>query len=180
VQEQPADVAGGRSIEERVALAMPTFLLRVMYAGLARLPLGSDLRRRILKRSFRRAFEAFAHDEDEFALLFYESDVELRMRADPPRTLGLAESYHGHQGARDFLDDYKQDMNNLRREIERIVDLGDRIAVRVTLVGAGALSRVTTRNTAGNIFWISPRGTITGQDVYWTWDETLAALEQAQ
>ena len=71
-------------------------------------------------------------------------------------------------------------MINLGWELEQIVDLGDRIALGYTLVGVGALSGVTTRNTLGNIFWISPHGTVTRQDLYWTWDETFAALEQPE
>ena len=69
-------------------------------------------------------------------------------------------------------------MNNVRFEPEQIIDLGDRIAVRVTFVGEGALSGPTTRNATGNISWISPRGTVTRLDIYWTWDEALAALER--
>jgi ketosteroid isomerase-like protein len=179
-QERPADVAGGRSIEERVALAMPTFLVRVMFMALARLPPGSYLRRRIQKRNFRRAFEALARDDYEFALLAYEPDVELRVWGEAPRALGLAESYHGHQGFRDFLGDYKQDMNNAHWELEQIVDLGDRLALRTTFVGTGALSGVTMRKTIGIIWRISPRGAVTRQDLYWTWDETLAALQQPE
>jgi ketosteroid isomerase-like protein len=177
-EEQPADVVGGRSIEERVALAMPTFLVRVMLTGFARLPPGSLLRRRVLKRGFRHAFDGLARGDDEFALLFYEPDVEMGVWGDAPRTLGFAESYHGHQGVRDLLGAYKQDMDDLCWELEQMIDLGDRIALRSTLVGMGAISGVTTRNRVGNIFWITPRGTITRQDVYWTWDETLAALER--
>jgi hypothetical protein len=41
----------------------------------------------------------------------------------------------------------------------------DRIALRVTSVGEGAFSGVTTRNTAGYIFWFSPRGTVKGEDL---------------
>jgi ketosteroid isomerase-like protein len=179
-EEQPADVAGGRSIEERVVLAMPTFLVRAMYAGVARLPPGSYLRRRILKRAFRRAFDGAGRDDYDYVLLGYEPDVELRMWGDAPRTLGLAERYHGHQGLRDLLDDYKRDMNDVRWELEQVIDLGDRLVVRTTFVGAGALSGLTTRRTTGHIFWTSPSGTITRQDTYWTWNETLAALEQPE
>lgn len=63
---------------------MPTFLVRFMYMALARLPRGSYLRRRIQKRNFRRAFEALARDDYEFALLAYEQDVELRVWAMRP------------------------------------------------------------------------------------------------
>jgi hypothetical protein len=80
--------------------------------------------------------------------------------------------------AMDFDAEYKQDMNNVHFEPEQIIELGDRIAVRVTFVGEGALSGPTTRNATGNISWISPRGTVTRLDIYWTWDEALAALER--
>jgi hypothetical protein len=45
-----AERVGGRSFDERLMLAMPTALLRVLQRGFARLPPGSPLRRRGAKR----------------------------------------------------------------------------------------------------------------------------------
>jgi hypothetical protein len=172
-----AKAEAGRSIEERVALAMPSFVVRLLLTGLARLPPGSHLRRRVFKRNVARGFDATARDDYEFALLLYEPDVELRLFGEVGRALGLAESYHGHQGFLDFWRDYKQDAE-LRVKPEQIIDLGDRTALRVTAVAVGRSSGVVTRHTSGHIVYWSPRGMIARHDWYWAWEDALATLER--
>jgi hypothetical protein len=71
-------------------------------------------------------------------------------------------------------------MDDLRVEPDQIIDLGDRIALRVTLVGRGRRSGVETTNSQGFIYCMSPRGMIARQEFYWAWDEALAALEQRE
>src|SRR6516165_9594657 len=93
-----AERAGGRAFEERVMLAMPTALLRMLQRGFARLPPGSQLRRRGLKRLVRLTWAAGSREDYEVPLLFYEPDVEIPNAAEFARTLGLTESYHGHEG----------------------------------------------------------------------------------
>ena len=70
------NVEAGRSIEERVMLRLPTPVARLVMSGFRRLPPGSHLRRRILKRSFTRGFEAASREDYAVALFFYEPDVE--------------------------------------------------------------------------------------------------------
>jgi hypothetical protein len=94
------------------------------------------------------------------------------------RSLGLAESYHGHQGFLDFWRDLRQDMAELRVEPEQIIDLGDRIAVRGTGVAVGRSSGIAIRQTRGVIFYNSPRGLVARVEHYLTWEDTLAALER--
>ena len=84
------------------------------------------------------------------------------------RSLGLAESYHGHQGFLDFWRDLRQDMADFRVEPEQIIDLGDRTAVRVTVVAVGRSGGVAIRQTRGNIFYNSPRGLTARLDCYLT------------
>jgi ketosteroid isomerase-like protein len=168
----------GRSFEERVMLAMPTALLRALQRGFARLPLGSQLRRREVKRLNALAWAAASREDYEVPLLFCEPDVEIRMAAEIARSLGLAESYHGHQGFLDCWRDYRQDMAEMRVEPEQIIDLGDRVAVRATMVAVGRSGGVAIRQTSGFIFYYSPCGLIARQEVYWTWEDTLAALER--
>ena len=96
------------------------------------------------------------------------------------RTVGLAESYHGHQGILAFMRDLRQDMADLRFEPEQVIDLGDRVAVRVTVVAVGRSSGVAVPQTRGNIFYNSPRGLVARLENYLTWEETLAALERPE
>jgi ketosteroid isomerase-like protein len=109
-------------------------------------------------------------------LLLYEPDVELRVRGGVAQALGLAETYRGHQGVRQIWRDYQADMADFRVELEQLIDLGDRYALRVTLVGTGRTTGATTRHTEGFISYFSRRGLIARQEVYWSWDDTLAEL----
>ena len=159
-------------------LAMPTALLRVLQRGFARLPPGSQLRRRWLKRLNALGWAAVSREDYGLSLLFNEPDVEILDMSEVGRTLGLAESYHGHQGLPDWWRDYRHDMTEVRVEPEQIIDLGDRVALRLTMVAVGRSSGVAIRETRGNIVYVSPRGLIARQEVYWTWEDALAALER--
>lgn len=123
-----------------------------------------------------RSLEANGRGAFDFGLLFYEPDVELHVLGGVARALGLSESYHGHQGVREVWRDYRRDMDDLRLEPEQIIDLGDRIALRVTLVGTGRASGATTRHTEGFVLHYSPRGLIARHEIYWSWEDALAAL----
>jgi hypothetical protein len=173
-----AERVGGRSFEERVMLAMPTALLRALQRGLARLPPGSQARRRALKRLAARGWAAASREDYEVSLLFYEPGMEIQIASEFARTLGLAESYHGHQGFLEAWRDLRQDMAEMRVEPELMIDLGDRFAQRATVVGVGRSGGVAIRQTRGYVFCVSPRGLIARQEHYLTWEDALAALER--
>ncbi len=157
-------------------LRLPTPVAQLVMRGFVRLPPGSHLRRRILKRSFARGFEAARREDYAVDLLFYEPDVELRAPGEVAGALGLPESYYGHQGFIDVWSDMKQDMDDFRFQPEQIIDLGDRVALRGTLVGRGQTSGAITTQMTGTIYYFSRRGLVARQDLYWTWEETLDAL----
>ena len=174
------DVEAGRSIEERVVLRLPAPVMQLVMRGFARLPPGSQVRRRMLKRCFALGFEAASREDYAVDLLFYEPDVELHAPREVAGALGLPERYYGHQGFIDVWRDMKQDMDGFRFQPEQIIDLGDRVALRGTLVGRGRASGVLTRQTAGFIYHFSPRGLIALQELHWTWENVLDALNAPQ
>jgi len=159
-------------------LAMPTSLVRMLQRRFAQLPPGSQLRRRGLKRLMTLGWAASSREDYEVSLLFYEPDMEIQMAAEFARILGLAERYQGHQGFLELWRDYREDMADLRFEPEQIIDLGDRFAVRATVVGVGRSGGVAIRQTRGYIFYVSPRGLIARQEHYLTWEDALTALER--
>jgi hypothetical protein len=168
--------ARARSVEERVALALPPALVRAGARIYVRLPPGSSLRRRIFKRAFRLGLAGSARGDHAFALLFYERDVDLRVLGAVARALGFAESYRGHSGYIEAWREYAKDMDDLHVAPEQIVDLGRRVALRAKLVGVGRSSGAVTAQTLGYICYISPRGLIERQEAYWEWEEALASL----
>jgi ketosteroid isomerase-like protein len=159
-------------------LAMPTALLRMLQRGFARLPPGSQLRRRGLKRVAALTWAAANREDFEVPLLFYEPDTEAKIPAEFARTLGLAETYHGHHGFLEGWRDLRQDAADLRFEPERIIDLGDRVAARVTAFAVGRSSGAALKETRGSVLYFSPRGLIARHEFYLTWEEALAVLER--
>ena len=130
-----------------------------------------------MKRLNALAWAALSREDYAVPLLFCEPDVEISA-GEASRTLGWAETYHGHQGILDFFHDLRQDMADFRVEPEQIIDLGDRTAVRGTVVAVGRSGGVAIRQTRGNIFYNSPRGLVARLEHYLRWEDTLAALER--
>jgi ketosteroid isomerase-like protein len=166
-----------RSIEERIALALPPAVVHAALARLMRLPPGSALRRRVLKRAVARGFAGPSRGDYELLLLFYEPDVEIDVIGEWARALGLAERYRGHEGMLAIWSDYQQDAD-LRVEPEELIDLGDRIALRVSLNVRGRASGAPTAQPIGFIYYLSQRGLIARQTFYSDWEDVLAALGQ--
>jgi hypothetical protein len=144
-----AERVGGRSFDEQVMLAMPTALLRMLQRGFARLPPGSQLRRRGLKRLTTLGWAAASREDYEVSLLFYERDVEIRNDREFARTLGLAEGYHGHHGFLEVWRDLRQEMAEMCVAPELIIDLGDCFAVRATEAAVGRSSGAALKETRG-------------------------------
>jgi hypothetical protein len=65
-----------------------------------------------------------------------------------------------------------------RFEVRRVRDGDDRFAVEVALIASGKLSGVLIEGTTSNVYYLSPRGKIARQDLFWmenSWEVALAA-----
>jgi ketosteroid isomerase-like protein len=167
----------GRSLEERVALRLPPPVFRAALTRAARLPTGSRLRQRLLKRAATRGFAASNRGDYEVALLLYEPDVTIEPVGEVAHALGLADTYHGHQGFVAVWRDYQQDTEGLRIDIEQLVDRSDRIALRVTLIARGRVSGAPWTRPMAFIYYLSQGGKIARQEFYLEWADALAALD---
>ena len=58
---------------------------------------------------------------------------------------------------------------------EEVIDLGDRVLVRVQFTGTGRTSGAALTHTSGWLFQLSPRGRIAVHDFYWEWQDALEA-----
>ena len=159
---------------ERV-LALAPWLLGLGLVIVAHLPASSRLRRRALQEGLSRVFAALNRGDDPwFIPVGYERDCEIYPAAGF-RTLGMADCYRGHAGWREITDTVKESLPDVRYGPEHLIDLGERWVVRLGMSGSGRTSGVRTNQTWGSIYHVSPRGRIARQEIYWTWEETLAA-----
>jgi ketosteroid isomerase-like protein len=140
-----------------------------------RLPPGSDLRRRLVKFAAVRGWEATARGDTPAALLTVDPNYELNLFGAGARALGFSEQYRGHAGMIEFMDSWRTAWSSIEYALEHILDLGDRIVMRLRTTSRGAASGAEVSATAGVVYFV-PDGTVIRQDFYWDWAECAAAL----
>jgi ketosteroid isomerase-like protein len=164
-----------RPIADQIVVRLP-FLGDFARARLASLPPGSSLRRRLVPWGLRHAFDAVSRNDFDVPLLGYEPDVEIRILG--AAGLGFKNGYEGHQGWLDFTSDFYETFVEPRNTVKRVLDAGDRWVVEAEFQGQGKASGVGVGNTWGTVYYLSPRGKIRRQDVFFEGGWTLA-LEAA-
>lgn len=173
----PAPERTTRPVLERMLAAAPR-LTELATTLVARFPASSRLRRRALQVGLARGFAAINRGEDWFIPIFYEPDAEIYPAADF-RALGLAECYRGHGGWRDVMDAVADPLPDVRWSPELLIDLGDRLVVRLGMSATGRASGAPAHQTWGSVYHLSARGRIARQEMHWTWEETLASADLA-
>ena len=154
-------------LDARLLVRFPR-LAELLALLLVRLPPGTALRRRLLSRVVVLGFwlnerESYEH----VARLMYEPDSELRLHGYD--AMGLPDRYTGRVGVLAFLDDWEREVGMSAWRPREVIDLGDRVLVRVQFTGTGRMSGAEVTHTSGWLFHISPRGRIAVHDFYWEW-----------
>jgi ketosteroid isomerase-like protein len=167
--------AMGRHLDERLWVRAPT-LYRRLAKLVGALPPRSPVRRRALKRMVARGWAALSRGDDEIVLLFFDRDFEFNTIGWAP-IAGLAERYHGHEGWLGFIALWRAAWvdSQITHTPEALIDLGDRLVVRVTLTARGAASGADVAQTMGIVVWLVD-GVVVRQDNYWEWSACLDAL----
>ena len=170
----PAREQSSRPMLERLGAAAP-WLLGLALWLVARMPTTSRLRTRALQEAMSRAFAAMNRGDLWFLPVTYEPDSEIHFLGTGFRTFGLAESYRSDGGWRDATFAIRDEVPDARWVPEHLLDLGDRWILRAQLSGSGRSSGVRTNQTWGSVYYVSARGRIARQDIYWSWEATLTA-----
>jgi ketosteroid isomerase-like protein len=167
--------AMGRHLDERLMLRAPRLSRRLVKLVQA-LPPGSPVRRKLVKRLMARGWEAQSRQDDEFLLVVgYDPNVEFNLIGDDFRALGFAERYHGHEGYREYLGLWRAEWSDVRYKPEALIDLGDRLVMRVRTTARGASSGAEVTLSAAHVCWVAD-GAIVRQDFYWDWSACVEAL----
>ena len=168
-----------RHLDERLALRAPRVHRRLFRLVLA-LPPGSLVRRRALKRLVARGWAALSREDDEVVCrLAFDRDIEFNIIGGSARAIGLADRYHGHEGWREFIGLWRAEWGgrHIEHTPEALIDLGDRLVMRVTLTARGATSGADVAMTMGIVSWLADDGAVLRQDNYTEWAECIRALK---
>jgi hypothetical protein len=162
-----------RPVLEAVVLRFPSVAQRLMGAVLG-LDRGSRLRRPLVSLLMRQALGWSNRQDLDAILVLCEPDVVLGVHGFAAGT-GLAESYHGHDGMRQYTEDWQLGLGWPQMTIQELIDLGDRLVALVHLDSAGATSGIALTSEPGAVVSFSARGLLARLDLHWEWDDALAA-----
>jgi ketosteroid isomerase-like protein len=169
--------AGKRDLLDSLVLRVPAVGTAVT-AGIVRLELGSPLRRRLMHAAVRRGFSAMGRSDVDVNVLLYEPDTEVWMHG--MDGVGVGGCFRGREGVRALYGEIDDAFERWSWTIDRLVDGGDRIAVRGDFVGYGRGSGVRTELTSGGTSMeLSSRGKIARQEWMVEQDAWQRVLEAA-
>ena len=154
------------------------FLVDLTARAFSRLPAGSPLRRRMVAWALRVAWDGINRGDFEPARLAYERDAEVYLFG--AEGLGLADRYSGDDGWADFIGDIFENFGDPRFTARRVVDGKDRLVVEMALTASGKSSGFPFEGTLAGVYYLSSRGKIARQEVFWQRDSWSLALTAAE
>ena len=131
-----------RTIEERVGVRWPSMARRTM-RWVLRLPLGSRVRRAMLRRAARIIFLSW--NRGDFALVpsIDDPEVETRLTVGSSVTMGLDPVYYGPEGHCRVMEDWNEAWQEWDAEIDEIIEEGrDQVLFIARVSGVGAASGI--------------------------------------
>jgi ketosteroid isomerase-like protein len=132
---------GGRSAAHRIAVRWPG-LAHLTTASVLSLPVGLRLRRTLLERAARAAYELWNSDNfRDVAKAAADPDIEVHLEEGADLPVGLEEIYYGPDGYCQAMADWADSWRSWRIEIEDVVEVAqDKVLVVARHVGEGLAS----------------------------------------
>jgi len=174
VVRQPLGMAAH---SRRHALRFPRAVALLARAGwriYVVLPPRSRLRRAVLRRYIQHGFEATNRQDFETAFGLYHPDVESLLPA-PMVALGFEPVYRGRAARIDAQRRWVAEWEDLRFELEELIDLGDRVLVVTRMKGSGLSSGASAEVDCVFIYTLSA-GRAIREEVFFDRAEALRAV----
>jgi hypothetical protein len=168
VRERP-----GRTVDERVTLRFPR-LARVTRAAIMGLPLGSRLRRAILRRAIAINAAAYNRRDLDAFLSPFDPGMEVRLVGHVDG-VDVESRYEGYEGVMEFTGALDEVWEAPRFEPRELIDFGDRYLLLINSRGRGRASGVLGEHSIALLMtW--RRGVAARADFYWGQDQALEAV----
>ena len=166
-----------RGVDERLRMAAGP-VVRKLGTRLMDLPAGAPIRRRVLTQMIRVAFAANNRGDYDAMLSGLHPESVLQPPSKGEGALGFEAEYHGPEGAREFIEQWKSGFDYFRYEPREIADGGgDSFAVRVGVFGRVAGSGAELADEWATVYTLR-NGLVSRMENLYEWDAALAALER--
>ncbi|HMD56250.1 MAG TPA: nuclear transport factor 2 family protein [Solirubrobacteraceae bacterium] len=124
----------------------------------------------------RAALEAFNSEDIERILDFIHRDVEIEI---PPDVSAEPDTYRGHDGMRRYFHSFRDAMDEIRFQAERIWDAGPSVVVALRLTARGRQTAILVQQRIAGV-WTFRDGKVIGIRTYASPAEALAAAGLAE
>jgi uncharacterized protein len=124
----------------------------------------------------KRAYQALNEGDINAALDVLEPDAEW---SEQHSELPEASTYRGREAIRAFLESFLESWNEFKQETERLVDVGDRVAVLLLSTARGRGSGIEVERRYAHL-WTMRNGKGTRVEAYADQEAALAALGPAR
>jgi ketosteroid isomerase-like protein len=151
-----------RRMQERLFLRLPG-VAAALTGRVLRLPPSSRVRRTMIRRTTRLAYEALNRGDYEAAFAIVPPDFEA-MPAAEALTLGFDPVYRGREGRLRYHRQWVAELGEFEQELDEVIDLGDRVLVLAQMTGTGASSGAAFASEVAYLVTISAGRLIREQD----------------
>jgi hypothetical protein len=135
-------VKSQRTVAERAGIRWPGVAQRTTRSVL-RLPPGSRVRRAMLQRAARIAFEAWNRGDFELVPNVDDPEVETRVTQGSGVVIGLDEVYYGPQGHCRAMEIWNEAWRKWDAEIDEVIEVGrNQVLIIARVYGEGAASGI--------------------------------------
>ena len=171
--ESRGPVPTGRNFTDRMVVRFPRFARFALAVGMRLLGPRSSIRRDGLKRVLRSGWSAAPRKDWELMHTRYSPEVVWEI-PEEFQTLGFAESYRGHSGLVQGLEQFSEAFESWEIRPARALDFGDRVLALGSFRGKARASGVEWEQEFSQLVTLE-RGLVVRDRFFYSWEQGLEA-----
>ncbi len=162
-----------RTFTDKLTVRFPRFARWALAMGMRALSPRSRIRRDGLKRVLRSGWAAAPRRDWGLMLARYSAEVVWEI-PEEFQTLGFAESYHGHAGLRQGIEQFSEAFESWEIRPERALDFGDRVLALGRFRGKARTSGVEWEQAFSQVVTVE-RGLVVRDRFFYSWEQGFEA-----
>jgi ketosteroid isomerase-like protein len=166
-------VPTGRTFTDRLTVRFPRTARVLLAVGIRLSRPRSGVRRDGLRRVLRSGWAAAPRKDWELMFVRYSSEVVWEL-PEEFQTLGFAESYHGHEGLVQGLEQFSEAFESWEIRPARAFDFGDRVLALGRFRGKARASGVEWEQEFSQLVTLE-RGLVVRDRFFYSWEQGLRA-----